>query len=161
MLPSICLPTTFSLVACYPRASKSHPLCWHPARAILARSHGRGFLDPIEASRTISDACLLGHSIGIDDFGTGYSSLQYLESIPLDALKINKSIIDTVGTVAATSLITPHIIEIAKSLGLIIVAEGVERQEQADYLKHHGVHFVQGWLYSKPLPAREFVKYYQ
>lgn len=120
----------------------------------------RGFMDVKSARATIEEARRLGHSVAIDDFGTGYSSLQYLQDLPLDALKIDKSFIDTVGLVSATSAVTPHIIDIAKSLNLYIVAEGIERQEQADYLLERGVHYGQGWLYSKALPAPEFIAFY-
>ncbi len=120
----------------------------------------RGFMDVKSARATIEEARRLGHSVAIDDFGTGYSSLQYLQDLPLDALKIDKSFIDTVGLVSATSAVTPHIIDIAKSLNLYIVAEGIERQEQADYLIERGVHYGQGWLYSKALPAQEFIAFY-
>lgn len=120
----------------------------------------RGFMDVKSARATIEQARRLGHSVAIDDFGTGYSSLQYLQDLPLDALKIDKSFIDTLGLVSATSAVTPHIIDIAKSLNLYIVAEGIERQEQADYLLERGVHYGQGWLYSKALPAPEFIAFY-
>ncbi|MGF6172341.1 EAL domain-containing protein [Ensifer sp. 4252] len=121
----------------------------------------RGFMDVKSARATIEEARRLGHSVAIDDFGTGYSSLQYLQDLPLDALKIDKSFIDTVGLVSATSAVTPHIIDIAKSLNLYIVAEGIERQEQADYLLARGVQYGQGWLYSKALPAPEFIAFYK
>ena len=120
----------------------------------------RGFMDVKSARATIEEARRLGHSVAIDDFGTGYSSLQYIQDLPLDALKIDKSFIDTVGLVSATSAVTPHIIDIAKSLNLYIVAEGIERQEQADYLLARGVQYGQGWLYSKALPAPEFIAFY-
>lgn len=120
----------------------------------------RGFMDVKSARATIEEARRQGHSVAIDDFGTGYSSLQYLQELPLDTLKIDKSFIDTIGTDSATSSITPHIIDIAKSLNLYIVAEGIERQEQADYLIEHGVQYGQGWLFSKALPAAEFIAFY-
>nr|WP_245432605.1 EAL domain-containing protein [Mesorhizobium loti] len=121
----------------------------------------RGFLDAKVARATLEKARQNGHAIAIDDFGTGYSSLQYLQDLPLDALKIDKSFVDTIGIDSATSTITPHIIDIAKSLGLSVVAEGVERQEQADYLAQRGVHYAQGWLFSRPLPRLEFITFYQ
>lgn len=121
----------------------------------------RGFMDVKSARATIEEARRRGHSVAIDDFGTGYSSLQYLQELPLDALKIDKSFIDTVGTDSATSSITPHIIDIAKSLDLYIVAEGIEHQEQADYLLARGVQYGQGWLFSKALPVAEFVAFYE
>ncbi|KFC66995.1 EAL domain protein [Devosia sp. LC5] len=121
----------------------------------------RGFID-IEAARaTMSRARAMGHSVAIDDFGTGYSSLQYLQDLPLDALKIDKSFIDTIGKGSATSSVTPHIIAMAKTLGLFTVAEGIETQEQADYLIDQAVGFGQGWLYARPLPAKAFIAFHQ
>ena len=130
------------------------------AEQIWLEATERGFMDVKSARATIKEARRLGHSVAIDDFGTGYSSLQYLQDLPLDALKIDKSFIDTVGLVSATSAVTPHIIDIAKSLDLYIVAEGIERQEQADYLLARGVQYGQGWLYSKALPAPDFIAFY-
>ncbi|WP_117191071.1 EAL domain-containing protein [Rhizobium terrae] len=121
----------------------------------------RGFID-IEAARvTLIRARERGHIVAIDDFGTGYSSLQYLQGLPMDALKIDKSFIDTIGRNTATSAVTSHIIEMAKTLDLKIVAEGVETEEQAQYLRAHEVNFGQGWLFSKPLPASDFIDYYR
>lgn len=120
----------------------------------------RGFIDIDPARETIIQARKLGHSVAIDDFGTGYSSLQYLQSLPLDALKIDKSFIDTIGRNTATSSVTSHIIDMAKTLNLFIVAEGVETREQSDYLLDQGVHFAQGWFFAKPLPAKEFIAFY-
>jgi sensor c-di-GMP phosphodiesterase-like protein len=121
----------------------------------------RGFMDIDAARVTLTKARERGHSVAIDDFGTGYSSLQYLQGLPMDALKIDKSFIDTIGKDTATSSVTSHIIDMAKSLGLYIVAEGIEVEEQADYLKAHGVDFGQGWLYSKALPAAAFIAYHR
>lgn len=121
----------------------------------------RGFIDIDAARTTLARARERGHMVAIDDFGTGYSSLQYLQGLPMDALKIDKSFIDTIGRDSATSSVTSHIIEMAKTLDLQIVAEGVETEEQADYLRTHDVSFGQGWLFSKPLPASDFIAYYR
>ena len=99
--------------------------------------------------------------MAIDDFGTGYSSLQYLQGLPLDALKIDKSFVDTVGKDTATSSVTSHIIGMAKALGLFTVAEGIEAEDQRDYLEGQGVDFGQGWLFAKALPASEFLAYHR
>jgi sensor c-di-GMP phosphodiesterase-like protein len=119
----------------------------------------RGFMNATAARLAVKQARDAGHVVAIDDFGTGYSSLSQLQSLALDVLKIDKAFVDTVGTEAVTSSITPHIIDMARSLGLRIVAEGVERENQAAYLRERGVDYGQGWLYGKPMPAADFIAY--
>ena len=119
----------------------------------------RGFMDADAARATINRARAAGHAVAIDDFGTGYSSLAYLQGFALDALKIDKSFIDTIGAETVTSSVTPHIIDMAQALGLQVVAEGVETQAQADYLRERRVQFAQGWLFAKALPAAEFLAF--
>jgi sensor c-di-GMP phosphodiesterase-like protein len=119
----------------------------------------RGFIDVDCANKTLRKARQLGFTIAIDDFGTGYSSLQYLERMPVNILKIDKSFVDTIDKDAASSLVIGHIIDMAKTLGLKIVAEGVEHSYQADYLRQRHVEYFQGWLYSKALPAPDFLAF--
>lgn len=99
-----------------------------------------------------------GIRISLDDFGTGFSSLSYLKKLPIDTLKIDKSFIDTVLTDKATRIITESIIDMVKSLGFESIAEGVEEEQQYRYLHAIGCDVIQGYLFSKPLPADEVEK---
>ncbi|ADH91137.1 EAL domain protein [Ancylobacter novellus DSM 506] len=119
----------------------------------------RGFVDIEGARHTLAALRRRGHMTAIDDFGTGYSGLKYLQRLPVDALKIDKSFIDAVGTEAPTSHVTEHIIAMARELKLRIVAEGVETEAQAAYLRQRGVGFAQGWLFSRALPPEEFAAF--
>ncbi|WP_336741304.1 EAL domain-containing protein [Aureimonas altamirensis] len=119
----------------------------------------RGFMDYDATREYIARASSAGYRLSIDDFGTGYSSLAHLQNIDFDNLKIDKSFVDAIGVASPKSPVIYHIIEMAKGLSATIVAEGVETQEQADYLEANGVTLGQGWLYSKALPADEFHKF--
>lgn len=114
------------------------------------------FLELESAYTFVAEARKRGHVVAIDDFGTGYSSLLALQELPLDVLKIDKSFVQLIGTAAATGTVTTHIINMAKALGLRIVAEGVESADQASYLREWGVEWGQGWWYAKPMRAEDF-----
>ena len=91
--------------------------------------------------------------IQIDDFGTGYSSLSYLRKLPVDTLKIDRSFINHVAENPADQAIVSAILAMAKSLGLRVVAEGVETAAQLDVLNRHGCEVAQAFFFSRPLPA--------
>jgi sensor c-di-GMP phosphodiesterase-like protein len=113
----------------------------------------RGFADPQFSAPAIASFRRAGHPVYIDDFGTGYSSLSYLQDLDVDTLKIDKSFVDAL----EYKNVTPHIIEMAKSLNMAMVAEGIETEGQLEWLRRHGVQYGQGWLYSKALPKAEFI----
>jgi len=120
----------------------------------------RGVIHIDDARAALARARERGYSIAIDDFGTGYSGLQHLASLPLDALKIDKSFVQTIGQVTTRSSVTPHIIEMAHTLKLACIAEGVETEPQLAYLAERGVQYAQGWLFSEPLPPEAFIAFF-
>jgi diguanylate cyclase (GGDEF)-like protein/PAS domain S-box-containing protein len=98
-----------------------------------------------------------GVTLSLDDFGTGYSSLGYLRQFPIDALKIDKSFVDEIGLNPDGSAIVDAVIALAHRLGLAVVAEGVETQQQRDYLERQGCDLLQGYLLGRPVPAEAFM----
>lgn len=99
-----------------------------------------------------------GFKISLDDFGTGYSSLSYLRDIPINTLKIDKSFVDTMLEDESTSIITDAVIKMVKKLGLETIAEGVETEEQFEYLMRMNCDNIQGYLLGRPMPKEELVK---
>jgi len=97
-------------------------------------------------------------NIAIDDFGTGYSSLGYLARLPVNTLKVDRSFIITMTKEADSMTIVSTIISLAHSLKMKVVAEGVETEEQSRYLKLMKCDEMQGYLFSKPVPASELTK---
>ncbi|MCU7845200.1 MAG: EAL domain-containing protein [Candidatus Thiodiazotropha sp. (ex Monitilora ramsayi)] len=111
-----------------------------------------------EALEVLSQLRRLGLHLSIDDFGTGYSSLAHLQRMPLDELKIDKTFIDDIPHKREDMEITSTIIAMAKNLGLIVLAEGVETEAQYQFLQEQGCDFFQGFLVSPPLSAEAFTK---
>ena len=119
----------------------------------------RELIEPTDITRRLFDALhALGVMIAIDDFGTGHSSLGYLRNFNVDYLKIDQSFVAMIGVDALSRHILDSIIELSVKLDLGIVAEGVETAEQCEYLAAQGVHFLQGYLFGRPLPCDEFIK---
>ena len=114
--------------------------------------------NPEAAARLLDEIRAMGVHVAIDDFGTGYSSLAYLKKFPIDALKIDKSFVRDLPQDGDDAAIVESIIALARSLGLGVVAEGVETQAQCEFLRAKGCREVQGFYFSKPLAAEVFVE---
>ena len=115
-------------------------------------------MDVDHAIPTLKQLNALGVKISLDDFGTGYSSMNYLTKFSIDRLKIDRSFIWNIEKGGSDSNIVIIIIRMAHSLGLKVIAEGVEDNKQLQFLNEHGCDEVQGFFYSKPLPAEEIEK---
>jgi EAL domain-containing protein (putative c-di-GMP-specific phosphodiesterase class I) len=99
--------------------------------------------------------------MSIDDFGTGYSSLNYLKKFKIYKLKIDQSFVRDICVDSDDSALVTTIIQMAHSMGMLAIAEGVETQAQWDFLRAHQCDEVQGYLFSKPLPAEKLVTFVQ
>lgn len=108
------------------------------------------------AERVLQDLRALGVQVALDDFGTGYSSLAYLKRFPLNKLKIDRAFIDGLPQDKEDKAIVASILDVARHLGLQTIAEGAETREQVDFLEAYGCNFVQGFYFSKALPAPDF-----
>ncbi len=111
-----------------------------------------------ETIATLEELKNQGFRIYLDDFGTGYSSLNYLKTLPLEVVKIDKTFIDDAVDNAQSSTILSTIIQLGHELGLMVVAEGVETSSQVDYLKRYQCNCIQGYFFSKPLPRELALK---
>jgi predicted signal transduction protein with EAL and GGDEF domain len=100
----------------------------------------------------------LGVHISMDDFGTGYSSLAALRDLPIDKIKIDKSFIDGIPHIDSANVIVKAILAMTKQLGYKVVAEGVEEDRQLAFLRNHACEQIQGYYFSRPLPADEFAE---
>ncbi|KFE56545.1 EAL domain-containing protein [Pseudomonas syringae] len=128
------------------------------ARQIAFEVTERGLIDVVVARNHLQALRDRGHQVLIDDFGTGYCSLAYLQTLPVDCLKIDKAFIDALGHDAASSGVAPHIIRMAHALNLRVIAEGIEFESQAQLLISEGVIYGQGWLFARPLSAVKFTE---
>lgn len=128
-----------------------------PASRIVFEVTEGSLLDKEVASAQLQRLRDIGHRIAVDDFGTGYSSLSYLEELPVDILKIDRSFL-TPDKMHSTDGLWWHVASMARSLNLMVVAEGVETSEQVDPLLSAGVTLAQGWLYSKDLSIDQLAK---
>jgi EAL domain-containing protein (putative c-di-GMP-specific phosphodiesterase class I) len=131
--------------------------CGLPGRCLeLEMTESVAMGDTVAAEDTMRQLRTLGVRIAIDDFGTGYSSMAYLRRLGFHKLKIDQSFVRHIGLDAADESIITAIIQLARSLGMETLAEGVETQDQQDFLKREGCDYQQGWLFAKATPAQEW-----
>lgn len=117
-----------------------------------------GLIDDLgEAARLLSELRAAGCRVAIDDFGTGYSSLAYLKALPLDYLKVDRRLTQDIAGSARDRIVVRGVIDMARSLGLTVIAEGVETPEQLDLLAKEGCQFYQGYLCAEPLTLSELI----
>ena len=118
-------------------------------------------LDDAEVARAnIVKLREMGIKVALDDFGAGYTSLRFLRMFPFDKLKIDREFIQDCETDAEAATIVHAVVAIGRALGMKVVAEGVETEAERNFLKIAGVHALQGWLFGKALPARDFAARY-
>ena len=128
-----------------------------PAQIKLEMTETLLVQDPEHAAEALHKIKQSGVSLAIDDFGTGFSSLSYLHQFPLDTLKIDREFVNNMERSESSQRIVSSIAQLAHSLNMSIVAEGIEKTEQVAALKDLGCHYGQGYLMSKPLPADDVV----
>ena len=129
----------------------------HPSRIKLEITERMLIDDPEGAIKTLKRCREAGLTVALDDFGTGYSSLSYLHKFPIDTMKIDRSFVVDMVTSHANLTLVKAIIALAKGLGMSVVAEGVEKQEESDLLKENGCEMVQGYLYARPMAEPDLV----
>jgi EAL domain-containing protein (putative c-di-GMP-specific phosphodiesterase class I) len=125
-------------------------------RLELELTEGMLLEDVEDTIRKMVQLKALGVSFSLDDFGTGYSSLSYLKRLPLDKLKIDQGFVREVVTSSNDAAIARSIIALGHSLGLQVIAEGVETEAQRAFLEENGCNFWQGYLFSRPQPVADF-----
>ncbi|MFM6989532.1 MAG: EAL domain-containing protein [Arenimonas sp.] len=137
-------------------AKQMHDIGLSPEHIELELTEAVALKNPEAARRIMAGLSESGFRLSIDDFGTGYSSMSYLKRFAIDRLKIDKSFVDEIGAKAEDRAIVVAIIQMARSLGMSTIAEGVESQAQFDFLRESGCDEIQGYFYSKPLDAERF-----
>jgi EAL domain-containing protein (putative c-di-GMP-specific phosphodiesterase class I) len=111
--------------------------------------------DVVYFEQALESLKALGVKLSIDDFGTGYSSLSYLKRFPVDAVKVDRTFVDGLGSDSHDSALVAAILAMAEALDLEVTAEGVERQDQLDNLKNLGCQRAQGFYLARPMPAAD------
>jgi EAL domain-containing protein (putative c-di-GMP-specific phosphodiesterase class I) len=127
-----------------------------PASSLVLEVTETGLIEDLNpAGSTLAKLKVLGLRVAVDDFGTGYSSLAYLSSFPIDIIKIDKSFVDQLIVSVEGERMVRAVIDLARTLGLTAIAEGIEGEEQAVVLRRLGCPLAQGYLFARPMPAED------
>jgi diguanylate cyclase (GGDEF)-like protein/PAS domain S-box-containing protein len=130
-----------------------------PSQLCLELTESMLLIDTHQTQEKLLELRDIGISLSLDDFGTGYSSLSYLSRMPVQELKIDQSFVRRLHTTPSDTAVVNTIIVMAQTLGLNLVAEGVETDVQKEHLAQRGCNIIQGYLFSRPLPAEECFRY--
>jgi diguanylate cyclase len=128
---------------------------------VLEITEGSLIHDPHRSAQILDTLSGMGVRIAIDDFGTGYSSLAWLKRFPVDEIKVDRSFVTHLDTDDSDAAIVRSTIELGRSLGVLVVAEGVETVEVFEQLAGYGCDVAQGYLVSRPVPAAQLVTWFR
>lgn len=144
-------PTHFAKPSFVDDVARVLDATWFPAERLeIEIVESAAFADPDFARKQIDRLHALGARVAMDDFGTGYSSLSLLQRLPFDKVKIDKSFVDGIPNTKSVAILHA-MIALVRALGMKVTAEGVETVEQQRFLKAAGCHYLQGYLYARPL----------
>jgi diguanylate cyclase (GGDEF)-like protein/PAS domain S-box-containing protein len=130
-----------------------------PSRVLVEVTESSAMMDPDRAQEILVELNEQGFAIAIDDFGTGYSSLSRLREMPVRVLKIDRSFVSNVDTDPQSASIVTAFLELARGLGMVTLAEGIETAEELAFLRERGCTLGQGFYFSKPVPPEEIIAY--
>ena len=130
-----------------------------PSRLEFELTESTVLQNPSETKKRMNELKLQGHSFSLDDFGTGFSQLTHMTELPISALKIDRSFVNEVAADKDQQAVCRMIIDMAESLGLLVIAEGAEGQEQVDFLSSANCHQVQGFYYSPAIPLAQIPRF--
>jgi EAL domain-containing protein (putative c-di-GMP-specific phosphodiesterase class I) len=133
----------------------------NPSCLILEVTEGAMMMNPKKSLEILDEFHQLGFGVSIDDFGTGYSSLAYLKNLPADEIKIDKSFVMSMASEKKDESIVKAAVNLAHTLGLKIVAEGVEDKKTLDLLANMGCDYAQGYYMAKPMPCSDLINWMQ
>ncbi len=128
---------------------------FEPARLVLEMTEGVLIDEPKEVGARLKELRALGVRLALDDFGSGYSSLRYLQSLPFDKLKVDRSFVAALDQSANGGVIIQAIVALGRALGMTVVIEGIETEEQRVLLRLAGCHEMQGYLFARPMPGAD------